>query len=331
MLKALFILDKTIYDSVYPPAIIDNISKLVDIYAPPQHPSVIQQNPELLQDMDILFSSWTCPTIDEAFLALAPNLKVVFYGAGTIKHVVTDAFWDRDIRITHAANANAIVVAQFTLGQILLSLKGVWSHIYHTKQDRAFTAHRGFPGLSNSKVGIIGLGMIGCHVCRLLNPFDFEILAYDPYANQKTADDLGVKLVDLDTLFKESHVVSLHAPWTPETEGMITGKHFASMQPQTVFINTARGALVREDEMISVLQNRPDLVAVLDVTYPEPPIKDSPLYDLPNVILTPHIAGVIEQNETSTMGQVMLEELQRYLNDQSLEWEITRDRLSTMA
>lgn len=112
---------------------------------------------------------------------------------------------------------------------------------------------------------------------------------------------------------------------------MITGDHLAMMLPQSTFINTARGALVREDEMLTVLRDRPDLYALLDVTYPEPPPSDSPFYDLPNVMMTPHIAGAIEMNETRQMGQMMADELASYLTDGSLRWEVTQDRLRTMA
>lgn len=331
MPKGLFILDNSILQRVYPAPIYDEIHALIDIYAAPQSPDTIQQNPDVLQDMELLFSSWTCPRIDEEFLALAPNLKMVFYGAGSIKHIVTPAFWKRGIRITHAANANGIIVAQYTLGQIIMSLKGVWQYMQQTRTERAFNQHPGYAGLSGSKVGIIGLGMIGRHVCELLRPFDVDILAYDPYIDTHHGNIKGVQLVDLETLFKEAHVVSLHAPWTSETEGLIRASHFESMLPHATFINTARGAIVRETEMISVLRQRPDLFALLDVTHPEPPPTDSELYDLPNVILTPHIAGVIEQNETATMGKTMLQELRRYLSGEPLQWEVSRDQLRIMA
>ncbi len=195
MPKALFILDKTVHERVYPPAIYDDIRRLVDVYAPPQHPDVIQQKPELLQKMEVLFSSWTCPHIDAEFLALAPNLKIVFYGAGTIKHIVTSAFWERGIRITHAANANALIVAQFTLGQIIMSLKGVWRHMEQTRSERTFKQPIGYPGLSRSKVGLIGLGLIGRHVCKLLRPFDVDILVYDPYIDQRSMEGQNIQIV----------------------------------------------------------------------------------------------------------------------------------------
>jgi phosphoglycerate dehydrogenase-like enzyme len=134
----------------------------------------------------------------------------------------------------------------------------------------------------------------------------------------------------LDEVFRRADVVSLQTPWLKETEGMITGQHFAAMKPGATFINTARGAVVREPEMIAVLQQRPDLFAVMDVTHPEPPAPDSPLYTLPNVVLTPHIAGAMG-DECRRMGHYMVEELRRYLQGDDLEWRITRDMAAVLA
>ncbi len=330
-MKALFILNHEIRARVYPPPIFDEIAALVDVYVPPQTPEMVREDPGILHDMELLFSSWTCPPIDAAFLAHAPNLKVVFYGAGSIKHLVSTPFWERGVRITHANKAMSITVAQYTVGQIILSLAGMWQHMQDAKRERAFTAKQHYPGLFRSTVGIIGLGLIARHMCELLKAFDVDVIAFDPYASAETAAALDVKLVDLETLFKTAHVVSLHAPWLPETEGMITGKHLASMQPYSTFINTARGALVNEADLIAVLRDRPDLFAVLDVTHPEPPPADSALYDLPNVILTPHIAGPLAQRDSERLGMMMVDELRAYLHDDTLHWEITAERLKTMA
>jgi phosphoglycerate dehydrogenase-like enzyme len=111
---------------------------------------------------------------------------------------------------------------------------------------------------------------------------------------------------------------------------MITGAHFAAMKENATFINTARGAIVRENEMIDVLKKRPDLWALLDVTYPEPPVPGSPLYTLPNVILTPHLAGS-RDTECRRMGRIVVDELRRYLNNEPLHWAITREQAAKMA
>jgi len=125
-------------------------------------------------------------------------------------------------------------------------------------------------------------------------------------------------------------VVSLHTPWLPETVGMVTGAHLRSMKTDATFINTARGAIVREAEMIAALQERPDLTAVLDVTYPEPPEAGSPLYTLPNVILTPHIAGSMGR-ECQRMGRLMVDEFERYRAGEPLRWAISQEQAAVMA
>jgi phosphoglycerate dehydrogenase-like enzyme len=137
-------------------------------------------------------------------------------------------------------------------------------------------------------------------------------------------------LVSLERIFAQADVVSLHTPNLPSTRGMITGAHFSAMKSGASFINTARGAVVRETEMLQVLARRPDLTAVLDVTDPEPPVPGSALYSLPNVILTPHIAGSL-QGECRRMGRYMLEELQRYLAGEPLRWTITREQAARLA
>ena len=269
--------------------------------------------------------------MDGEFLEAAPNLQAVFYGAGSIKHIVTPDFWDRDILITSAYAANGIPVAEFTLSQILFCLKLGWQFAISIKQEGKYPdIKKTVPGTYKSTVGIISLGMIGRYVCEMLKQFDINVIAYDPYIKEETAKELDVKLCSLDELFIRSDVVSLHTPWLKETEGMITGEHFAAMKPNASFINTARGAVVREDEMIEVLRKRTDLMAILDVTYPEPPKPGSPLYTLPNVVLTPHIAGSMDR-ECNRMGSYMVEELRRYVRGEELKWQITEEQARILA
>jgi phosphoglycerate dehydrogenase-like enzyme len=125
-------------------------------------------------------------------------------------------------------------------------------------------------------------------------------------------------------------VVSCHAPLSKLTEKMLGREHFESMKPGATFINTARGAVVNEEEMIGVLQKRPDLFAVLDVTHPLPPAQGSLLYTLDNVMLTPHIAGSLG-HECRRMGKLMVMELDRYLAGKPLQFEIDEERFQTMA
>lgn len=328
MLKGIFILHTNAYDKIYGSSELEEIGRLVDIYAPQQTAESIRQDPSILSQAELIFSGWGMARMDEALLDAAPNLKAVFYGAGSIRGFATDAVWDRGILISSAYAANAIPTAEFALSQILFSLKRGWYYALAVKREGAYPPKTPVPGAYESSVGLVSLGMIGTYVAQLLQAFDVRVLAYT--SSEEKAARLGAERCSLEALFSRSDVVSLHTPWIPETEGMITGEHFALMKPDATFINTARGAVIREQEMIEVLQQRADLFAILDVTYPEPPEPGSPLYTLPNVVLTPHIAGSLD-NECRRMGRYMVDELKRYLSGEPLQWAISKEKAATLA
>ena len=156
------------------------------------------------------------------------------------------------------------------------------------------------------------------------------MVAYDPYVTPEEARVLGVDLMPWRICLRRRRLFRYTRRWLPETEGMILGSHLASMKRNATLINTSRGAVVREAEMVEVLEERPDLWAVLDVTHPEPPEPGSRLYDLPNVVLTPHIAGSLG-SECRRMGRLVVDELRRYVAGEPLEYEITRERAALLA
>ncbi len=330
MLKGIYLLDESAYRKIYREEVREQISQWVQIAAPPQTGQSIAANMDLLEDIEVIFSGWGCPRLTAEFLVHAPRLKAVFYGAGSIHYFVTDAFWEKGILVTTAYEANDIPVSEFALSQILLSLKGYWQHVNWIKGGGAWWDRLPAAGDYGSTVGLISLGKIGRMVARHLKRFDVRVLAYDPFATRQVAKKFNVELCSLEDIFICSDVVSLHTPWLPETERMITGRHIASMKKGATFINTARGAIVREDEMIAVLKERPDLFALLDVTYPEPPEPGSLLWQLPNVIISPHIAGPNDA-ECRRNGHLVVAELRRYLNGEPLRFAMTRDKIAIMA
>ncbi len=287
-------------------------------------------DPSPLRDVEVLLSGWGCPKLDAAFLARAPRLRAVFYAAGSVRHIVTDASWERGVRICSAWGANGVPVAEFTFSQIVFCLKGGYRLSRAVRERRTFVEAVGVAGALGSTVGLVSLGQIGRRVRELLRNLEVEVVAFDPFLSPAEARSLGVRSVPLDELFRISDVVSLHTPWIPETEGLVRGHHFASMKPFAAFINTARGAVIAEPEMIEVLRARPDLQAVLDVTWPEPPATGSPLYELPNVVLTPHIAGSVGR-ERGRMGRATREDLERWMKGEPLVGEVTRERAATLA
>lgn len=330
--QGIYLLEPGSYDRIYGPEERERIGARLDMAVPPQTAASVGEHPEVLRDVQVVMSGWGCPTMDAAFLAAAPRLEAVFYGAGSIRGVVSDAFWDRGIVITSSYAANAVPVAEYVLSHILFALKGGWPTVRHLRETHRWEHPlcEQISGAYRATVGLVSLGMVARHLCRLLRMFDLRVLAYDPFVSPGDAAELGVTPVDLNTVFAQSDLVSLHTPHLPETVGMITGRHLRLLRPGAAFINTARGAIVREPEMIEVLRARPDLIAVLDVTFPEPPVTDSPLWTLPNVVLTPHIAGSMSR-ECRRMGSFAADQLECYLDGKPLKWRISRELAARLA
>ncbi|MEY9849981.1 phosphoglycerate dehydrogenase-like enzyme [Streptacidiphilus sp. BW17] len=264
---------------------------------------------------EVLLACWGCPPLDEHLLAAAPRLRAVVYAAGSVKGLVTDACWQQGIQVSTGAWANALPVAEYTVAAILFSNKRVLDIRDQYRTVRGQHDWRAqVPDLGNYRrtVGIVGASLIGRRVIELLRPYDLRVVVYDPYLADAEAHALGVRKVQLDELCKVSDVVTLHAPLLPSTEGMLDKDLLALMRDGTTLINTARGALVDTDALTAELVSG-RLRAVVDHLEPEVPPADSPLYDLPNLLLTPHIAGSFG-NELYRLGDAALDELARYAN-----------------
>jgi phosphoglycerate dehydrogenase-like enzyme len=286
-----------------------------------------------VRDAEILVSSWGTPIVDAEILAAAPALKLVAHAAGTIKAMMSEEAWRRGIRVTGAAQSIATGVAEFCLALITTATKRVF-WLAERLRDGSWSRADDLFGtpfeIYRQRVGIIGASFVGRELATLLKPMGCTVVIYDPYWSKERIAVLGaVKAETLDEIFSTCRVVSLNAPTTKETEGMIRGKHFAELPDGAVFINTARGILIAQDEMVEQLR-RGRFVACLDVTSPEPLPIDHPLRRLPNVIITPHIAGAVVEN-LMRIGEFIAEELERFAAGRELRGEVTRDRLDTIA
>ena len=172
--------------------------------------------------------------------------------------------------------------------------------------------------------------MIGKLVIRMLKQYNLNVIVFDPFLPDEAADELGVEKCELKELFERAFVVSNHLANNEQTKGMLNYELFRLMRENAVFINTGRGAQVVEDDLVRVLGEREDLTALLDVTYPEPPVDGHPFYTLPNCMLTPHIAGSAG-DEVSRMGEYMLDEYRAYLGNGTCRYEVSLKMLETMA
>ncbi|QKW30904.1 hydroxyacid dehydrogenase [Streptomyces seoulensis] len=297
------------------PATLDRLTTLADL-----DPALVVDDftdpraVEALRETEVIVSSWGCPPLDEDVLARAPALRAVIHAAGSVKHHITDACWRRGIQVTSAAWANALPVAEYTVAVILLANK----ELLRIRED--FRARRGEPydwqaayphaGNYRRTVGVVGASRIGRRVLELLRPHDLRLLLHDPYVDPREARDLGARPVELDELCAASDVVSVHAPELPSTHHLLDRRRLALMRDGATLVNTSRGSLLDQDALIAeVTTGR--LNAVLDVTVPEVLPSDSPLYDLPNVLITPHIAGSLG-GELHRMAGAAADELARY-------------------
>ena len=281
---------------------------------------------------EVLFTCWGCPELDERALAAMPALRAVVHAAGSVRHHLTEAAWRRGLLVSSAAAANAVPVAEFTVAAILLANKRVWdiqTAFRAERRDRDWSA--AFPDMGNvdKTVGVVGASRIGRRVLDLLRPFDLELLVHDPYLPAAEAVALGAAPVDLDELVARSDVVTLHAPALPETRHLIDRRRLALMRPGATLINTARGALVDTSALVVALAEG-RVRAVLDVTDPDPLPVDSPLFDLPNVQLTPHIAGSLGV-ELRRMARSAVAEVARYAAGQPFRHPVTEADLATVA
>ncbi|MCX6017950.1 MAG: hydroxyacid dehydrogenase [Chloroflexi bacterium] len=323
-MKAVYLLPERSFNLVYGPDEQRDIAARVTLAAPRLDPKNFLEQRGSFDDVEAIFSSWGMPPMDAAFFEVFPQLRVLFYGAGAVNAFVTDETWAHGVQISNANVANGAPVAEFTVAQIMLALKQTWRIALQIKHEKRYVKLGDVAGGYHSTVGLISLGAIGRMVAERLRSYDVDVVAYDPHAPPDFARDIGVTLVPLEDVFTRADVISCHTPWLPETEGMINDALLRSMKHNATFINTARGAVVNEPELIAVLRDRPDLFALLDVTWPEPPADGSPLYELPNVMLTPHIAGSMS-NECRRMGRVMIDELDRWQHGEPLRFRVNRE------
>ncbi|QGV79016.1 hydroxyacid dehydrogenase [Streptomyces ficellus] len=266
-----------------------------------------------LGEAEVLFTCWGATPLTADVLDRAPGLRVVVHAAGSVKHHITEACWERGIGVTSTATANALPVAEYTLAAILLSGKRVLHAARRYAELRSghdWAAELADSGNHGRTVGIVGASRIGRRVMELLRPFDLRVLLHDPYVTPVEASALGAVPAALDELCARADIVSVHAPQLPSTRHMIGAAQLALMRDGATLINTARGSLVDETALLPHLTSG-RLHAVLDVTDPELPPPDSPLYTLPNVLLTPHVAGSLG-NELHRMADRALDELERY-------------------
>jgi len=329
MKRALLLLPPDSRDQIYSQEAISEIESLVELTDCSDRVGRLDNLRTVLGETEVILSGWGMMRLDEEFLSAALRLEAVLYGAGSVRSFVADEFWGQDILLTSTYAANAVPVVEYTVAALVFGLKRVLEARELTRKAHRFRKPAVVKGLYGAKIGIIGAGMVGGGVLEKLKGYDVKPYCYDPYLSDERRRELGAESMALDEMFGTCDAVSVHAPDIESTRGMITGEHFRSMRDGAVFINTARGRIVRESEMIDVLRAG-TITAFIDVTDPEPPESDSPLYTLPNVFLTPHHSGS-GGDEVHRQGDYVVEELRRFLKGEAPRYPVTRDMMEWMA
>jgi phosphoglycerate dehydrogenase-like enzyme len=306
------------------------IEKLTDLYQAVVNAKNFDAHASSLGDIEVIFATWGMPRLSDEQLGKMPKLEAIFYAAGNVR-AFAQPIVDNGIILAGAWDMNAIPVAEMALAQVLLSCRGYYRTIrdYYETHDQTKSKEFHRSGVNGETVGLIGMGMIGKRLRELLKGFGFNVIAQDPSMSDEQANELGVEKVSLEELFSRAYIVSNHIPDLPSTKKVLGAPLFDSMREGATFINTGRGAQVDEAGLIQALKQRPDLTALLDVTYPEPPDAESELWTLPNVWISPHVGGSVG-DEVVRMADCMIEEFRSWESGKPLRYRITKEVLATM-
>ena len=239
-------------------------------------------------------------------IAAAPQLKIIARAGVGLDNIDLKAADAAGVVVVAGLGANAVSVGELTLGLALTLLRNIPGHNVAT-HDGGWVRSPG-QELSGLTWGLLGCGATGLATAKLLTGFSCTVLGYDPYAKNLT----GIELTTLEDVLGRSDVVSIHMPSTPDTNGCINAVRIALMKPEAIIINVGRGEVINEADLIEALKAKKIAGAALDVRVQEPPIKGE-MEMIPNLILTPHIAGITHASQLR-INQILATNIELVLN-----------------
>ena len=221
----------------------------------------------------------------------ADNLKIIARAGVGVDNIDLNAATEKGIMVVNSPESTSITVAEHTMG-LLLSMARKLSIADKSVKEGKWEKKK-FMGveLRNKTLGVIGMGRIGSQVVNRCKAFEMDAVAYDPYLPEEVATQMGVELTDLETVLKKADFITIHVPLTPETKHLISYDEFELMKDGAFITNCARGGIIDEEALYDALKNEKIGGAALDVYEEEPPAEDSKLFELDNIVLTPHIAA----------------------------------------
>jgi len=331
MMKCALLINEELCGKIFGEQMLSDLSGVVEVIGQPQPTVTVDYVMDLIGEADIAVTSWGSIKFEKPVLDRARNLKLVTHAAGSVKTVISEDFIRRNILITTAAPAIGIGVADYCMGAIIMGGKRLKEQML-TVDSGGWSCEQSVNALElfGATVGIVGAGFVGQRLIRYLQAFDVtSIWVFDPYLSEKSASAIGVEKRSLEDIFSLCDYISINAPSTKETEGMITANLLRMVKDNAVFINTARGAIVDEQALIKELKTG-RFCAFIDVTEPEPPSSDHPLRNLPNVVMTPHIAGAISRN-MRRIGALALRETNSFVSGSALQYPVDLSKIDCIA
>jgi len=291
---------------------------------------------EVIGGYEALITGWgASPDLTAEVMENADKLQIIVHSAGSVKALVTQEIVDkylkpRGIVTFSGADAIAYNVAESTIGMMIMTAHGWFEQALYIRKTGGWRS----PELSISEqflmggtIGVVSASKVGRHVLRLLEPWDCQILLYDPYVSVQDAEELGAETVELNELFERSDIVTVHAPSTPETDKMIGAQQLELLRDGATLINTSRGSVINEQ---ALAREASRLKICLDVTDPEPPEADSPLRQSENIVLLSHVsgAGVYGYHK---IGEAALQALRDHFAGRRVQGAVDYDRFSILA
>lgn len=327
-MKIAMLLDQIVYPQVINPKTEQRFREMANVTFNETRENQLENAKKVLKDADFAVTSWGSPAMTKELLDAAPNLKLIVHAAGSVKSIVTEEMYARGIRIVSAAQVLSTGVSETALGLTIASAKNFFA--LNAQIHAGGWSHTGITELYDITIGIIGFGLAGRHYAQLLQNFAVEVIAYDPGVSAEEMAKIGVRKATQAEVFAQSDILSLHAPELASTYHIVNEESLATMKDGAILINTARGSLVDEEALADALRSGKLKYACLDVTDPEPPAVDSPLRQLSNCILTPHLAGQAN-NGLQKLGDHCYQQICNYLEGKPLSGEVKQEMLSTIA
>lgn len=314
-----WISDGHVIDKVYANGRLETLSEITDLYPELITSENFEEHIDRLQKIDVIFSTWGMPELDESQVRRLPALKALFYAAGETGYF-RKPFVECGVTVCSATAANAVPVAEFALAQVLLAGAGYFRNsrscvdAWHAEKSNNAIG----PGNYGGRVSILGNGAISNELQKFLSAHHLDVVVVPSRAENRT--------VSLEEAFATSFAVVNLFPDRDDNADVLNGGLFERMGEGSVFINVGRGRQVNEDDLVRIMKVRPDLTALLDVQHPEPPLDTSELYTLPNVHLSTHIAGS-KSAELIRMADYMIDDFRRFERGEPLLYEVTADSL----